>query len=548
MTLSAEALTKRFELLNTRSDSSKYGYSGETWEERVTLGGREVWRSSSFDDPLSLGGPIFLAGIFGGSFSLWVVGTLYRKGSVVRSSWLRRRFRAIVKYDGTEIVRGTDTPGTPFPDSIRKRLYAPRTERSRFKNHPTRHSNLRPSPETNTLQRITCRNRDGVFLSLTTVPWTEFTRTWSGVRTPGYGAKKKKSRLPINNHSVSLWRQSEPSQYHSKVHNTDLSDNNWWLEYFGDPGTLNLPGSISHDEDARFQAIRRIIDRTDNGIEGNVAQDVVQFNQMGRTLNDAVTRMTKAVKYLRAKNIPKAVETLWQGKTPRFNSKHWKPHEERPLADNWLALQYGWKPLLQDVHGAFESLAKFNYADYNIRQVKGSGKSRSVARSTIVTYDGHPSGLLHTTVESRCKIGLRYRLDDRLTSFLQQTGFTNPINLFWEVLPYSFVVDWFLPIGPYLETLSAWDGLVFVDGFQTQFTRKRHQAVIDSTWVNGNYTEVVKGDYVAEGIRLDRIKITSFPSAVFPSFKNPFSTTHLLNGIALMVSAFNGGAQHPRND
>lgn len=547
MTLATEALTKRSELLSTRSDPSRYDYSGETWEERVTLGGQVVYRSRSFDDPSSLGGPIFLPGVWGASFSLWVVGTVYRKGSVVRSSWLRRRFRAVPKQDGTEIVRGTDTPGFPFASSIRKRLYAPRSGRSRFKNQPTRFSYPRPSPEIKTLQRITCRNRDGVFLSLTTVPYTEYTRTWSGVRTPGYGLKRKKARLPINNHSVSIWRQSEPSQYHSKVSRTDPSDNNWWLEFFGDPGTLNLPGTIAHDERSRFQAIRRIIDRAENGIEGNVAQDIVQFRQLGRTLNDAVTRMTSAVRYLRSGNIPGAVEVLWAGKPHQIHRSWGGPEAQRPLADNWLAMQYGWKPLLQDVHGAFESLAKFDFADYNIRQVKASGKSKSVERMSIVTYDGHVSGILQTTVESRTKIGLRFQLDNNLTTFLAQTGFLNPVNLFWEILPYSFVVDWFLPIGPYLETLSGFKGLTFVDGFQTQFTRKIHQAVVDSSWKSGNYDEVVKGDYEAEGIRLDREKILSFPAANFPSFKNPISFTHTLNLLALMTSAFYGG-YHPKSD
>jgi hypothetical protein len=356
----------------------------------------------------------------------------------------------------------------------------------------------------------------------------------------------KKKRLPINPHHVLIWEQSEPSQYYSRVHKTDIHDSNWFVEFFGDPGTLNLPGSISHDESARFQAIRRIIDRTENGIEGNVAQDIVQLNQVVRTMQDPIDRITRAVKHIRGKNIPGAVDVLWNGRPPKYRKGN-KPHAERPLADNWLAMQYGWKPLLQDVHGATESLARFNFADYSVRQVKASGKSKAVTRTPIVSYTDHEAGVVHTVVTSRCKIGLRYTLDNRLTSFLQQTGFTNPINLFWEVLPYSFVVDWFLPIGPYLETLSAWDGLVFLDGFQTQFTRKVHQAVVGGSWVSGNYVHTVSGDYEAEGILLDRIKLTSFPSAVFPSFKNPISTEHVLNSLALMVSAFSGG-RHPRSD
>jgi hypothetical protein len=117
------------------------------------------------------------------------------------------------------------------------------------------------------------------------------------------------------------------------------------------------------------------------------------------------------------------------------------------------------------------------------------------------------------------------------------------LNLAWEVLPYSFVVDWFLPIGPYLETLSSWDGLVFLDGFETQFTRKNINGVISASFAypaGGNYQTTVQGDYQAEGIQLNRIKLTTFPAATFPTFKNPFSTGHALNAIALLRTAHRG--------
>lgn len=546
MTLEADALLKRNELLSTRFDPSAVGADGLKWEVRVTLSGVEVYRSNRSDDLSLLNDPIFLRQLWGLAFSVWVVGTRYTEGIQVRSVWERVKFTRYEKAEGT-LISLLASPGFPLAKELRQRLYAPRTGRKRSSSNPTRHSSPRPSPEIKTLQRVDCRNRDGVFLVLQTFPYDAYSRTWSGINTPNYGTKKKKSRLPINNHSVSIWTQSEPSQFHSKVSRLDIHDNNWWIEHFGDPGSLGLPGSISHLASARNLAIARLIQQAESGIEGNIAQDLAQFGQLGTTLNSVVTRLVKAVSYLKGKNIPGAVEVLWSGKVPQYHRGWGGPHVERPLADNWLAMQYGWKPLLQDVHGAFESLAKFHYADYNIRQVKSSGKAKEVVRSPIFSYGGHAVGILQTTVETRCKFGLRFRLDSALTAFLAQTGFTNPINLFWEVLPYSFVVDWFLPIGPYLETLSSWDGLVFVDGFQTQFTRKRHHGVIKAAWVNGNYDEEVAGAYEAEGISLNREKILSFPTATFPSLKNPFSVTHLLNGLALLTSAFSGGS-HPRSN
>jgi hypothetical protein len=41
-----------------------------------------------------------------------------------------------------------------------------------------------------------------------------------------------------------------------------------------------------------------------------------------------------------------------------------------------------------------------------------------------------------------------------------------------------------------------------------------------------------------ESVALNRTKLTSWPVQSFPQFKNPFSTTHVANALALMRTAF----------
>lgn len=54
-------------------------------------------------------------------------------------------------------------------------------------------------------------------------------------------------------------------------------------------------------------------------------------------------------------------------------------------------------------------------------------------------------------------------------------GFTNPAAVLWEATPFSFVVDWFLPIGDYLKTLdgSTLNGLLLCKDFCTTVKVKR---------------------------------------------------------------------------
>jgi hypothetical protein len=65
---------------------------------------------------------------------------------------------------------------------------------------------------------------------------------------------------------------------------------------------------------------------------------------------------------------------------------------------------------------------------------------------------------------------IRYRHSVRLQATLLLTnpnlglasrmGLVNPLSIAWEVVPFSFVVDWFLPVGNFLENLTSLAGTV----------------------------------------------------------------------------------------
>lgn len=119
----------------------------------------------------------------------------------------------------------------------------------------------------------------------------------------------------------------------------------------------------------------------------------------------------------------------------------------KDVAGRWLELQYGWKPLLSDVYEAskaYESITS---------QARSNRVSVSVSRSVL--KDLSPSPTLWS-----CKgpVKERWRLVYEMTEQLstpRSLGLTDPLSVAWELIPYSFVVDWFLPVGSYLENLNT---------------------------------------------------------------------------------------------
>lgn len=121
------------------------------------------------------------------------------------------------------------------------------------------------------------------------------------------------------------------------------------------------------------------------------------------------------------------------------------------LSSRWLELQYGWLPLLGDA----ESAAKFLAARLNQPMVQ-----RYRARLKVgarVTPGGIP------WLESGCIAFTQGQIIAELfeSSETQLLGLEDPASVAWELLPWSFVADWFLPIGNYLQARalnSALDG------------------------------------------------------------------------------------------
>jgi len=419
-------------------------------------------------------------------------------------------------------------------------------------------------------------------------PWQSFPaptvrwyRAYTSTVTPGYRSKKR-GRLPVNPYSLTRIMTEDPPGCDIRYNAAVAPWGPMASSKHYQPSSLwfTLPGAPQHDAAVYNKALAKCITRAEIGLDGNIAQDVAQMGQMVNMVGDSVHRIAAAIHNVKRKNYRDAWECL---STPTTKSRGlgYRVSGERlrnksggsvmpidfrvdmrksvdvdlgrvvsPLksvAENWLALQYGWKPLLADIHGALRSFANYCIQEPEVvRSVKSSSRLCSKTTSEVGTTSSWyvKTGELRVATYSSCRMGFRYTIDSKLKAFAAQTGFTNPINLAWEVLPYSFVVDWFLPIGPYLETLSAFDGLAFLDGWVTnatvQYTSGYHnyhgRFPVQQNPEDTKFTKQAR--YWREYIVISREKLFSFPSATMPTFKNPLSVTHVLNGLALLRAAF----------
>lgn len=208
----------------------------------------------------------------------------------------------------------------------------------------------------------------------------------------------------------------------------------------------------------------------------------------------------------------------------------------KAVADAHLEIQYGWKPLLRDVYGAAKDRFDEEKADPNlyritVRATKSEVRDISGEYNLSAVAKTQRNGTL--TYSARCRY--YYTLVNPQLATMSQIGVTNPANLAWELLPWSFVADWFAPIGGWINSWDAQLGWSFLGGCYTAWWEVDYSGVCRPRSPSDPQFSTSVGRFRKKYVYRSTGGPTAFTN--FPGFKNPFSRTHVANAIALLVSS-----------
>lgn len=216
--------------------------------------------------------------------------------------------------------------------------------------------------------------------------------------------------------------------------------------------------------------------------------------------------------------------------------------------NRWLEYQYGWKPLLSDVYEATSRIANRD-ASHPQRTYLTVRKSLSLLESEKLHVSWTGFGI--NTYRRKEMHGLvRFDFtpdpDSGALKTADEWGLLNPLSIGWELVPFSFVVDWAVPVGDCLSSITASLPYRFKAGSYTSFCRVSdiHNAI-------GVYNGTVRvlacsGRGHGTSVQMERTVYDSFP---FPDFramthtkyKNASSeaiATRTANALSILASAF----------
>lgn len=391
-----------------------------------------------------------------------------------------------------------------------------------------------PSSFVQTLQLLKARNGCGATDpgSFSAVSYQK-SSAWSN--TPGW--PNVSGPIPYHAYSMSLLRRRwayahftnnyNPNNECDRHHEGDAPAVAGGYGYTGGGSFLPTSAAGKADGTARLRA-------KDQNVNYQLfAAEIGQTYQLALT---TIQRLTRAARGLRKGNLSEVSQAFTlSSRDARRVSRGVKPVD---IANTWLEFQYGWKPLYNDVYNHFNKTTKHIGLGHGLHRVVGNGTSNN---TLVVSGQATNAAFLWTstvkTVEF-AKTQLDFAFDPAVKQSLSSIVLGNPVSLAWELIPFSFVVDWFLPIGSFFDSLDATRGLVFSGGFRTTLKRQRVNTTLKQNAATANkWLSSASGMDTFDKVEMVRSVLTTFPKAPLPQFKSPFSSTHIANALALLSSA-----------
>lgn len=224
---------------------------------------------------------------------------------------------------------------------------------------------------------------------------------------------------------------------------------------------------------------------------------------------------------------------------PRYHRGYYSGLD-RTFAKTWLSYQYGWRPLMSTLYGLVE--IQRNHA-MRIR-VRAQSKTTFTKLEVLSSTYGLQYTRKTTNVQ-QAQVQCDVSVDSSILNDVSRFTSLNPAVIAWELVPYSFVVDWFLDIGGYLgeleQSLEKGVGLRFLRGFTTDLQRTTVvNYMAPQTKVNAAQTVNILSDLRHTEVRTkkNRVRLTSLPWPFMPKFQVKLGSERILSLAALLVNAF----------
>lgn len=281
-----------------------------------------------------------------------------------------------------------------------------------------------------------------------------FTKTWSGQDDPI-------NHLNENNYTMHLEATSNPQcTYRVK------GSNDPWLSGTYESCGFGVVPPLDFAVLTENETIKLLL-KLDSEIRGHNFNASVALGESKEAMQMVATRTSQlyhALRGAKSGNFSAVAKAL--GVRSRSRSGKLSKTTVVDPGHVWLEYEFGWRPLIHDLEDGANAFFALTNKPLS-RTYKASKKKvidlTETASSSVITGEA-------VTIRA-----LRAVITEDYSPWYS-LGLTDASSVVWELMPYSFVVDWFIPFGNYLQARAALHGFknaVISETVKSTLTKKR---------------------------------------------------------------------------
>lgn len=323
----------------------------------------------------------------------------------------------------------------------------------------------------------------------------------------------------------------------------------FWKDSTGNPYVssvshlLNEVQPTDHEHNKLYSKIRQAV----LGSQGELLTSIMEWKESLEMISQRALQLAAAYSALRKGNFQKAGKLLQMdghqakiardrgsplgGKSPRFSP-----------TSAWLEYWMGWAPLVGDIEHAFDVISReprLMYQTFSVGTMVNRVPEKFIYRDTYETYE--------TTVTHSGKFSAygKFQVTNHNLFAANQLGLLNPAKTAWQLIPFSFIADWFMNVGTVLGGLTDFVGLrIFDTGYakyvEVNATGQRTAKEYDS--VNSTYGNQLWNYYVSNSTGVGRYWVRKPGPIQAPRIEvamlDKLSLTRAATSISLLVEIF----------
>jgi hypothetical protein len=271
-----------------------------------------------------------------------------------------------------------------------------------------------------------------------------------------------------------------------------------------------------------------------NAAIANAGENEANFGEFAGEMGSSMGMITKNVTSilnclhdLKHGNVIRAAQAIGIGTSGLKNLG-------RDASNKFLEWKYGWLPLMEDVNKAVE----LNANGLSDRETQGLlVGSASESYSTVgpipfyTQMYGLSGGKLSERQDVRARILYKFTHPGAIRD-LNRLGLLNIPSIAWNLTGLSFVVDWALPIGDYLDAFTAPTGLTYLDGYCSLYGESECIGFKPYPGLPGISAKCTD---VPEACHWQFLRYVISDTPQIPAFRAPDAVKHAGSAVALLL-------------